>query len=782
MNAITKAMPVAVLVTLGLALAAEAADTPPAADWPRWRGPDGSGMGVGCGQPLVDDLADMRLVWQSEEREIPANAWHNGTQGGYDSPIVANGRVFIGYFKGTGDIFDPDALNSGDSKAAGSERAKWNAAVVTDDIVLAVCARTGKTVWKRVLDEGINLFQRRKSGPHNAPCWHEGPASSGDGTTPRQGRVYAQSTLGRVFCLDESDGRVIWQQDIEATARQLAVRDAYKKAGRQHPYRGVEPPEFKTCGWPRLFMYPLCVADGVVVADGGVFDAATGKPMPWPKPPASNGDRNPTCPLRWTCDGQEFFIIGNQCLRPRTGEVVWRIKEAGGVTPAISGNRLVALLGRNRGFVGCRIDAKGYQVLWKNADYTLKGGAATGIINDGWFFAVVNPTVWPGTVTEQAIGIELATGKVVGPVPFEGVAQSLATSPAGMDGRWFFHVGAGYSGMVMMKASGTDFTQVGLRMPTVKSWMPLPGGSKTKDKLDYCLTSTPAMAGGLVFFRGSDSLYCYDLRRPSEEDLARIRQARRKQAEQLVKDFRAGKVTAVTTVQELVRTDFRKMAETLLVEEMRAALSTRDAQKFETLAASSIPLGPPASALLGPLVNKALMSGSADMARAAMAATGVLAGEEAERAKPVLEKFLRGKTKELWGPASVMWRSIDDSADRKTVQEMSRFGEGDDAATVLAAINVIGSVAARTREGALKKVIVDILKRLLAHKDMACQKAAIGVLAALGPEAKAAVNKLEELLIVLPDLAGDIEPALDKIVPSRTKLPEPGMDLPSLDL
>jgi hypothetical protein len=490
------------LLWAGLTVAAFGGEASSNAGWPCWRGPDGSGVGPGCGQPLVDDLADMRLVWQSEERQIPANAWHNGTVGGYDSPIVANGRVFIGYSLGTGDIVDQDILKAEAKGKAGPERARWNAAVVTADTVLCVDAATGKTLWKRVLDEGINLFQRRKMGPHNAPCWHAG-------------KVYAQSTLGRVFCLNETDGSVLWQQDIEATAKQILVRDTYKKLGQQHPYRGVEPPELKACGYPRLFMYPLCVADGVVVADGGAFEAASGKPMPWPKPPASGGNRNPSCPLRWICDGQEFFIIGNRCLRPRSGEVVWTIKEIGGATPAISGNHLVGTAGKD-GFVGCSIDAKGYQVLWSNKEYCLGGAlAASGVIADGWFFAVVDKVggISSSKESEQAIGIELSTGTVAGPVVFEGVTQCLCTSPTGMDGRWFFHVGAGYSGMVMMNASGKDFRQIGLRRPTVKSHMPLPGGAKTEEKLDYCLTSTPALAGGFMFFRGSDCLWCYDLRK-----------------------------------------------------------------------------------------------------------------------------------------------------------------------------------------------------------------------------------------------------------------------------
>jgi hypothetical protein len=98
-------------------------------------------------------------------------------------------------------------------------------------------------------------------------------------------------------------------------------------------------------------------------------------------------------------------------------------------------------------------------------------------------------------------------------MPIEGVAQALTTSPTGMDGRWFFHVEAGYSGMVMMNASGKDFRPARLRRPAVKRWMPLPGGSKTQEKLDYCLTRTPVLAGGFMYFRGSDCLWGYDLRK-----------------------------------------------------------------------------------------------------------------------------------------------------------------------------------------------------------------------------------------------------------------------------
>ena len=764
----------AAVAAVGIAAAAEtAAPFPEGKGWPCWRGPDGSGTAAGCGGPLVDDLSEMRLVWRSEERSIPANCWHNETQGGYDSPIVANGKVFISYFKGTGDVLDTSIQGKGIS----GERLRWCQAVVTDDTVLCADARTGKTLWKRVLGKGINLYQRRKGGPHQPPCWHNG-------------KVFAQSTLARLYCLNDSDGTIVWQADAPATPHLLKVQTAYRKAGKQHPYRGLEPPEFNGVGWPELCMMPLAVAGGVVVADGGgrlaAFDAATGEMLPWETGFATRG-RSGLAPLRLVCDRKEYFVVGNTCVRPKTGAVVWRVKEAsGGCTPAI-GDGYIVFAAAQGGFLCGRIGPNGFTKVWHNADYGGSGAMASiGLIHKGWFFAEVHTAggreKMPPNTTELAIGIELATGKVVGPVGFAGVSQTLCTSPVAMDGRWFFHVGAGYSGMVMMDTDPANFRQVGLRMPTVKSWMPLPGGSKTKEKLDYCLTSTPAMAGGLMFFRGSDSLYCYDVRRPTEKELALMRQARQREAELLVRNFRAGKVDAATTVQELVWTDCRKMAETLLVEDMQKALNAADAETFAVLAASSIPLGRSASALLGPIVNEALASGKSNMALAAMAATNVLAGAEAKRAKPVLEKFLQGRDTALWGPASVMLRSIDDGADIRTVREMSRFSKSDAAAAVLASVNVVGSVATRTQEKSVRRMIVDHLTKLLEHKDLACQRSTISVLAGLGPDAKAAVNKLEELVILLPDLAKDVEQALEKIDPARKELPNAGIDLPDLDL
>ena len=712
-------------------------------EWPSFSGVDGTRADPSR-VPLLDDLSMAKLAWISEHEGLGFGKSSSGgghrygphsNPSGSASLIVAGGKVIAGYF---------------------TPREEG----VTDDVILAVDAATGQTRWKRVFEgKGVN------HGAGKYPAYGPTP-------TAADGRVFHRGSSGHIYAVNIETGRPLWESAV------IAVTGEVPAPARQHGMHNA-----------------LRVIDGVLMVAADrlyALDARDGREL-WrldgaaTRPPTPAAIDGQTCAL---CSGAGAMRL----VEPRSGRVLW--SEPLGID--IPGIREL-IVGDGRAFAPCMAEGsprgtppvvaafalsrEGARRLWVSKGAIAGGGTLGSAFRDGKLYM---------NSEGKLVVLDASNGAVVAEIPH---------GDAGSSGGPFFLWG----NRVVLRVGNRTHESIGAAVAGLQAVTSDADGLRRSGQLlaprtfahpdgqyvgvsGYVFWMRTAFADGFVFDRavnqttGKGAIVCWDLRRPSEEELARIRQARRKQAEQLVLDFRAGKVTAVTTVQELVRTDFRKMAETLLVEEMRAALSTRDAQKFETLAASSIPLGPPASALLGPLVNKALTSGSADMARAAMAATGVLAGEEAERAKPVLEKFLRGKTKELWGPASVMWRSIDDSADRKTVQEMSRFGKGDDAATVLAAIDVIGSVAARTREGALKKVIVDVLKRLLAHKDMTCQKAAIGILAALGPEAKAAVNKLEELLIVLPDLAGDIEPALDKIVPSRTKLPEPGMDLPSLDL
>jgi hypothetical protein len=79
-----------------LAVAAFAGEPAPAAAWPCWRGPLGGGVAPDPGVKLVDDFTKAKLVWTSEDQIPYGYETRGGWQGGYSSPVVADGRVFLG--------------------------------------------------------------------------------------------------------------------------------------------------------------------------------------------------------------------------------------------------------------------------------------------------------------------------------------------------------------------------------------------------------------------------------------------------------------------------------------------------------------------------------------------------------------------------------------------------------------------------------------------------------------------------------------------------------------
>jgi hypothetical protein len=224
------------------------------------------------------------------------------------------------------------------------------------------------------------------------------------------------------------------------------------------------------------------------------------------------------------------------------------------------------------------------------------------------------------------------------------------------------------------------------------------------------------------------------------------------------------------------------MAEPLVLEDLRKALEARDATKFGAIAAVSASLGRSSSSTLGPIVNRALASGNADLALAAMTASHALVDSEAAKAKPVLAAFLDAPDSRFWGPASGMLCAIDSDGGKTILQAMSRFDRKSNVAAVLAAIQVIRAVAERAGDGVARKATVPALTRFLRHADVSCQKAAITALAALGPDARNAIGELEEVATELPDMEEAIKAALGRIDPSRNEAPKVEADLPPLDL
>jgi outer membrane protein assembly factor BamB len=353
-------------------------------------------------------------------------------------------------------------------------------------------------LWNVILDTAPNLYERRKHGPRNGPCWHAG-------------RLYAQSDLGRLYSLDPKTGATIWKADAPTTAQQEKVLAAYRQAGQVHGRKG----NVKSLGdvpYPLTYMAALQVADGVVVADGHggdrgdvgkliALDAASGAPVTWEK---SYGG----VPLRCRLEGKEYLLIGSTLVEPRTGKALWSAPAASGVA-SIGGGYVVFSGAPIRAYT---IHPRKAALVWEAKEYG--GGSVTGVIHEGWYYGQVKfkQEAHPPGVAEFLVAHELATGKLGVKLEIRGVRQSLVTSLVATDGRLFGMAGAGNSGMWMAAMAGPQTRFVGLRMPTNRGAPP--EGAGDRPKLDYCSEGTPAIVDGRTYWRGHDSLFCYDLRKP----------------------------------------------------------------------------------------------------------------------------------------------------------------------------------------------------------------------------------------------------------------------------
>ncbi len=127
----------------------------PAADWPRWRGPQVNGISTETG------------LLSSWPEEGPASAWNtDGLGGGYASLVVADGRVFT----------------------IGNH--------ASDLFAYALDEKDGQLLWKQKVGT---------TGRH--------PIST---PTVDQQRLYVMDPDGQLICLKVTDGSILWQRDLAA--------------------------------------------------------------------------------------------------------------------------------------------------------------------------------------------------------------------------------------------------------------------------------------------------------------------------------------------------------------------------------------------------------------------------------------------------------------------------------------------------------------------------------------------------------------------------------------
>ncbi len=150
----------AFLLFIGL----EPAAAQQAADWPRWRGPNGDGISPEADWDPMALSRGPRILWKADAGM------------GYSSPAIMNGRVYI----------------------SGQNGKK--------EFVLALDAATGKRIWRREWTGG--------SPPQSSPTI--------DGDS-----VYVVSQQGAVSCLAARNGKIRWRKDLIKDYKTEAIPYGY---------------------------------------------------------------------------------------------------------------------------------------------------------------------------------------------------------------------------------------------------------------------------------------------------------------------------------------------------------------------------------------------------------------------------------------------------------------------------------------------------------------------------------------------------------------------------
>jgi outer membrane protein assembly factor BamB len=293
--------------------------------WPMMHGPFGNFLPARTGVKLVDDLKDVRVIWESEDRDFGRAKCSTGLHssivksptkfcalgasqhgGSWAGPIVAEGKVFGTSFRPGGKEY---------------EVAGGKAALEVDDLLITLDANTGKTLWKAAEPGGL-MWGIGKRG-----TWQVGPAC-------HQGKVFSLGTTGRLFAYEAGTGKKLWQTDIGPTHKMMEGEKAKVLASLA---KGVMP-RFEGYGWATS----LVVAEGVLVAplfDGldtslrGV-DVETGKTR-WELKAAISRHATPNV---WRSGGKEYLLAATvttpalRLIEPTSGKVLWTVQEGLGPT------------------------------------------------------------------------------------------------------------------------------------------------------------------------------------------------------------------------------------------------------------------------------------------------------------------------------------------------------------------------------------------------------------------------------------------------------------------
>ena len=220
-------------------------------DWPQWGGPH---------RNFVSDAKGLAATWPEGG---PRRLWARELGEGYSAIAAEGGRLYTMTRRGA------------------------------QELVVALDAETGKTLWEYAYDAPFSPEYSMENGP--GP--HATPAVAGE-------RVFAAGATGKLHALDKRTGKLLWSHDLLGE---------YKGTLRVNGY---------ACS-------PLAYRDTVIMQLGGAGNALMAfrqkdGAVAWKRHDFRN---SPSSPLLINVDGQEqlvaFMYDAVVGVEPASGELLW---------------------------------------------------------------------------------------------------------------------------------------------------------------------------------------------------------------------------------------------------------------------------------------------------------------------------------------------------------------------------------------------------------------------------------------------------------------------------
>jgi outer membrane protein assembly factor BamB len=356
----------------------------------------------------------------------------------------------------------------------------------TREACVSIDPDTGEERWARILGPGKYTGIGFDSGNWGAPgnMGGDGPRS-----TPAidDGLVYVISSRLILFCMDASNGEVVWQKDL--VSEHGGIQITYENAAS-----------------------PIIVGDALLVAGGGAGQSILGINKKSGAVIWKGHDEYLThsTPAVATIHGvrQAIFYThsGLFAVNPENGENLWRynfpFRVCAAITPVVAGNLVYCSAGYGIGSGLCRVGRGNRPTVtevWRQRrNEPVANYWSTPVHKQGHLFGIFGFKKY-GTAPMKCV--ELATGKVKweragfghGNVILAG-SKFLATSSAGE---------------LVLVASTTAYQEIArAKILTGKCW------------------STPIMSGGRLYARSTTEGVCLDLKLERSLDIASQTSAR----------------------------------------------------------------------------------------------------------------------------------------------------------------------------------------------------------------------------------------------------------------